>query len=84
MNIKRYNIAKPEEYTSKGETKKRWDNVGTLIEFLNDDNSVKSRMIEIPTISLKASVFPIDSAGAKHAPSASDKEEEIKPEDIPF
>lgn len=55
----KFNISKPEKYTdNQGVEKTQWHNVGTLIEFQKPDGSV-AQFIEIPSISLKASVFPI-------------------------
>ena len=60
MQIKKYNIAKPQPYkTRDGEEKTFWVNVGTITEFYKDDGSV-SRMVEIPAIGLKANAFPAD------------------------
>ena len=56
---KKFNIAKPEKYTKQGEEKTYWANIGILTEFTNDQGKV-SRIIEIPAISLKANVFPVE------------------------
>lgn len=55
MNIKKYNISKPEKYEVNGETKTKWHNIGNYIEFEKDGKI--SRAIEIPAINLKAQVF---------------------------
>lgn len=52
----KYNISKPEKYTKDGVEKTFWANVGTMTEFQKPDGNV-SRIIEIPAIGLKASVF---------------------------
>lgn len=94
MNIKRYNISKPEKYTSGNEEKTRWNNIGTITEFHKDDNSI-SRIIEIPAISLKANVFEQTNTDSKRPASQSTPieeesqeieypDEEINLEDIPF
>lgn len=57
MEVKKFNITKPKEYTKKGELKKIWQNIGVMTEFHKDDGSV-SRIIEIPAIGLEASLFP--------------------------
>lgn len=54
--IKKYNLSKPEKYMKDGVEKTYWANVGTMTEFTKKDGSV-SRIVEIPTIGLKASVF---------------------------
>jgi hypothetical protein len=54
--IKKYNLSKPEKYISNGVEKTFWANVGTMTEFEKQDGSV-SRIVEIPAIGLKASVF---------------------------
>ena len=55
--MKKYNLSKPEKYTGKdGQEKTMWHNVGTLTEFTKQDATV-SRIVEIPAIGLKASVF---------------------------
>lgn len=55
--MKKYNISKPEKYVAKdGQEKTMWHNVGTLVEFQKQDGTV-SRLVEIPAIGLKASVF---------------------------
>ena len=59
MNIKRFNISKPEKYESKGSEKTKWNNIGTIVEFHKEDGSI-SRIIEIPAIGLKASIFPFE------------------------
>lgn len=58
--MKKYNIAKPEKYLDKasGQEKTYWANVGTMTEFSKQDGTV-SRIVEIPAIGLKASVFEI-------------------------
>lgn len=57
MKITKYNISKPEKYTGKdGQEKTQWHHIGTMTEFQKDNGSV-NRMIEIPALSLKASVF---------------------------
>lgn len=60
MNIKRYNISKPEKYSNKGgEEKTKWNNIGEMVEFIKDDGKV-SRIIKIPAIGLEANIFPIE------------------------
>ena len=60
MQVKKYNIATSEVYTAKGgQEKKKWHRVGEMTEFMKDDGSV-SRIVEIPAIGLKASVFERD------------------------
>lgn len=55
--VKKYNLSKPEKYIDKqGVEKTFWANVGTMMEFEKQDGSV-SRIVEIPAIGLKASVF---------------------------
>lgn len=96
--MKKYNISKPEKYVKDGVEKTFWANVGTMTEFEKQDGSI-SRIIEIPAISLKANIFPIEprQEGIDEAPGreVAEKtvkvketieypEEEINPEDIPF
>ncbi|MFA6097581.1 MAG: hypothetical protein WC788_08235 [Candidatus Paceibacterota bacterium] len=96
--IKKYNISKPMKYIKNDEEKTYWANVGTMTEFVKEDGSV-SRIIEIPAIGLKASVFEqkkrddeADEYGAQ-APRAAirpaqtarqSESDEIRIEDIPF
>lgn len=54
--IKKYNLSKAEKYNKGGEERTYWANVGTMTEFIKEDGSV-SRIVEIPAIGLKASVF---------------------------
>ncbi|MDB5258090.1 MAG: hypothetical protein JWM14_2785 [Chitinophagaceae bacterium] len=59
MNIKRYNLSKPEEITGRDGSKKTiWHNVGTLTRFIKDDGKV-SETVDIPALGLKAQVFEI-------------------------
>lgn len=93
MNIKKYNISKPEKITAKDGTEKTiWHNVGTLTRFMKDDGKV-NETLEIPAIGLKANIFEIvDKAQAQPRPFQQPTEpgevkyptEEINPEDIPF
>lgn len=90
MQIKKYNIAKPEKYMPRnGPEKTAWHTVGTLTEFTKDDGSV-SRIVEIPAINLKANVFEFkERAEAPQRPAhasqeAQFQEEIITPDDIPF
>jgi hypothetical protein len=88
MKITKFNISKPEKYTNKNnEEKTMWHNIGTLTAFQKDDGSV-SRIIEIPTIGLKANVFPFKEREEKPQPqpqvATEPQEEEINPDDIPF
>lgn len=73
MAVKKYNLSKPEKYVGKdGQEKTYWANVGTMTEFEKQDGSV-SRIIEIPAIGLKASVFeqkPRENDGYQGAQSA--------------
>jgi hypothetical protein len=58
MKIVKFNISKPNKYTTKGgEEKTQWNNIGTITEFHKDDGKV-SRIIEIPAIGLEANIFP--------------------------
>ena len=94
--MKRYNISKPEKYVKDGVEKTFWANIGTMTEWEKQDGSV-SRIIEIPTISLKANVFPIEPKEEKRTqgktPEQEVKEHEreieypsenVDPADIPF
>lgn len=89
--VKKYNISKPEKYIKNGVEKTMWHNVGTMTEFIKDDNSV-SRIIEIPAIGLKASVFPIEPKVTTTQPTNTQEEQpvefhkdsDVNPEDIPF
>ena len=74
--MKKFNICKKMEYISNGEKKTFWERVGTMIEFQREDGS-SSRIIEIPTIGLKANVF-------EEKPKANNIVEEINTEDLPF
>lgn len=99
-SAKRFNIAKPEEYQSEGETKTKWNTVGKYIEITKEDGSI-SRIVEIPAIGLKANAFPErdpreqqqsapqqptpqQSAPQQTAERTSSPDEQISPEDIPF
>lgn len=76
--MQKYNISKPTEYEKNGEKKTKWDTVGTLTEFEKDGKV--SRVIEIPTIGLRAQAFEIPQAKAE----GNGTQEDVKPEDIPF
>lgn len=55
--VRKYNLSKAEKYIDKqGVEKTFWANVGVMTEFEKQDGSV-SRVVEIPAIGLKASVF---------------------------
>lgn len=92
--MRKYNISKPENYTKNGVEKTYWNNIGTMTEFDKPDGSI-SRIIEIPAISLKASVFPIvEKTQTVTEPEIQEIEEEKEPtidpitgnncDDIPF
>ncbi len=97
MNIKRYNLSKPEEITSRDGSKKTiWHNVGTLTRFIKDDGKV-SETVDIPSIGLKAQVFeivektpsqnqprPFQNESSVSTDEVKYPEEKINPEDIPF
>jgi hypothetical protein len=58
MEIKKFNISKPEKYTDRsGNEKTSWQLVGYMTEFHKDGGEI-NRIIEIPAIGLKANVFP--------------------------
>lgn len=82
----KYNISKPEKYMKDGVEKTFWANVGTITEFKKDDGSV-SRILEIPAISLKAHVFPVEPVKPKlvvDEHTGIEYPESINPNDIPF
>lgn len=92
--MKKYNISKPENYKAKDGTEKTyWNNVGTMTEFDKTDGSI-SRIVEIPAIGLKASVFPIVEKSQVQQEETQDIEEKKEPtidpitgnncDDIPF
>ena len=98
--IKKYNLSKPEKYVDKqGVEKTKWNTVGVLTEFEKQDGSV-SRIVEIPAIGLKASVFlqePKENAPQRPQPRTVAKkeatvqldeaypdEEKIEESDVPF
>ena len=96
--MKKYNLSKPEKYVGKdGQEKTMWHNVGTLTEFTKQDGTV-SRIVEVPAIGLKASVFeqtPRVPATQPHVPvpkpvediyptEVKYPEDEVNPDDIPF
>lgn len=80
--MKKYNLSKPENYVGKdGVEKTYWNNVGTMTEFEKQDGTI-SRIVEIPAIGLKASVFL--QVPRENAPQASQPRTEAqKDEDIP-
>lgn len=80
--MKKYNLSKPEKYVGKdGVEKTFWANVGTMTEFEKQDGTV-SRIVEIPAIGLKASVFL--QVPRENAPQASQPRTEAQNnEDIP-
>lgn len=57
MKIFRENIAKAENYEQNGEEKTKWHTVGSITTFIKDDGT-QSKLLEIPLLGLKASVFP--------------------------
>lgn len=97
--VKKYNLSKPEKYIKDGVEKTFWSQVGTMTEFEKQDGSI-SRIVEIPAIGLKASVFevvPKENAPQRPQPQPVAKkeatvqldeaypdEEKINPDDIPF
>ena len=54
--IKKFNVSKPQTYLKDGVEKTYWSTIGVYTEFEKQDGSV-SRIVEIPAIGLKASVF---------------------------
>ena len=93
-SAKRFNIAKPEEYQSEGETKTKWNTVGKYIEITKEDGSI-SRIVEIPAIGLKANAFPErdpreqqqtapQQPTQKTAEQTGFPDEETNPQNIPF
>lgn len=92
--MKKYNISKPEKYTKDGVEKTYWANVGTMTEFTKQDGTV-SRLVEIPAIGLKASIFeqtPKVPVAQPYVPVPKPAQEDIyptetddiDPESIPF
>ncbi|HEB41807.1 MAG TPA: hypothetical protein ENI08_02180 [Candidatus Dependentiae bacterium] len=64
MQVNKYNISKPTKYTDKNNQEKtRWNQVGTMTEFLKDDGSI-SRIMDIPAIGLEANIFPWEDRGS--------------------
>ena len=79
MEIKKFNISRPDKYITKsGEQKTIWHNCGLYTEFHKDNGDI-SRIIEIPTIGLKANIFPFQLKKEKEI-----NEENINLEDMPF
>lgn len=66
--MKKYNISRPEKYIKDGVEKTFWANVGTMTEFTKQDGTV-SRIVEIPAIGLKASVFEQQDRNTQPAPA---------------
>ena len=89
MQIDRFNIVKPEKYTTKGgEEKTKWHQIGTITAFHKEDGSV-GRIIEIPAIGLSGNIFPWkDRDEQEHAQQSAPQErsegDEINVKDIPF
>lgn len=86
MHVQKFNISKPKKYINReGVEKTQWNNIGTLTEFHKDDGSI-SRILEIPALSLEASVFPFQEQGSNKQRSTAHNQpdEDINPEDIPF
>lgn len=83
--MKKYNISKPEKYMKDGVEKTYWANIGTMTEFTKTDGTI-SRIMEIPAISLKANIFPVEpKANAKVNADPKDLPPmEVNPDDIPF
>ena len=69
MSYKLFNISKPEKYTvyetNNATEKTRWHNVGTMIEFTDDNGAVTGRKISIPAIGLEAQIFPFKERDGK-------------------
>ena len=83
MKVKKFNISKPEKYAGKdGNEKTMWHQVGTMTVFQKDDGSV-SRIVEIPAIGLKASVFEQKPREEKPEPKV-EQQENISAGDVPF
>lgn len=93
MQVKKYNVSKPEKYMKGSEEKTMWHNVGIMTEFHKEDGI--SRILEIPTIGLKANIFPIEPKEENQTrpkPVSNPRQEldeqypdeDINPEDIPF
>jgi len=91
--MKKYNLSVPQKYISNGVEKTFWSNVGTMTEFPKQDGTT-SRIVEIPAIGLKASVFPIvpreqyqkpvEKQGPVPMTEGVEYPEDINPDDIPF
>jgi hypothetical protein len=98
MKVVKYNISKAgrKYQNNQGQEKTIWNNIGTMTEFHKDDGSI-GRIIEIPAISLEASIFPIEPNEQSKVIKVVEKlqkraaeldvefpYEDISPEDIPF
>lgn len=95
--VKKYNISKPEKYIKDGQEKTFWANIGTMTEFQKQDGSI-SRILEIPAISLKANIFPVEPRDTQKetynhsvetnktekVTATNDSTEDIDPNDIPW
>lgn len=84
MSVKRYNIAKPENYTKDGEEKTKWNTVGTLVIITREDDGKVSRIVEIPAIGLKANAFPIEEKSEDSKQKTQPEDDGVDPEDVPF
>lgn len=56
MQVKKYNVVNPKKYTSNGQEKTFWANVGTLTEFHKADGTV-SRVLEMNHMDVQFQVF---------------------------
>ena len=86
--IKRYNVVTKKTYTSKGEEKSSWNNVGTLVHFPATDEKEEGFKLELSMF--PATQFYVFEAKPKeNRPTETKKtpensEEEISVDQIPF
>jgi hypothetical protein len=89
--MKKYSISKPEKYMKDGVEKTYWANVGTMTEFDPKQDGTVGRLVEIPAIGLKASLFEQTPRAATTPalqtdimPEIQGEEDPVNPDDIPF
>lgn len=82
--MERFNISVPKKYTTNGEEKTAWSNVGKLVKFPPKDGKGESYILELAMFpDTKFGVFE-DKPKSDSAVLPSYSAENIDPQDIPF
>ena len=83
--MQRFNISVPKKYTSNGEEKTAWSNVGKLVKFEAKDGKPESYLIELAMFpDTKFGVFEDKPRDASAVPAYTPASSEISASDVPW